>query len=605
MSKFNYVTDSVVGVLVIDQQGNGHVSVYGYIHERSFVSLNPKVCKEEFKPKGEVFALKAADKNYNLAGRCVKLEVIPNQNETDSRRDAFMWNNRTTMDQCGQEVKQIKETLDGDGQENHEVLMKNNLLESNSPIFALANGHFYYLEERNGSKVIPYCNMDDVNLICYKDSNKWFFVDDSIPIAEGYIDIMGDQALVDWFVQKVLNSGMWKNFKDGKKQDVMLATKEAMGSLKLRGNVMESRIKRLDNFTETFTLTLDTVKSLAGKPWFGDSVKATLDQHKKELCNELIENDNEVVQARKEAQLKEIAKKREQANEELKEVRQALVSDRKELRRVTEDLENKRCLAEEVMQKLAQIGVLNHDSIMVLQNVVKALNSPGDTVRDVYHLEHIDLKVKNMVDIIPVDEILLSNLLPCLRKLQASKYPADEIAALLKSYKVLLLPDVHILMAVLYAMGRSSYLTVYVGVAWKSFADLWMCGLDYIIGKCNEEPERMHFLVLRNINLSCIPNYLQPVFDIQSGLISTFPGTDITFPDNLRLLATASADTLIPMTDDALRQMGCAPKNKEAAIMPVDGLSGVELINYVTPDILKRTSTKTALTNHYKDYVNE
>ena len=608
MSDFDYRTDSVVGLLDIDNRGNGHIRAYGYFHADNYVSLRSHEAEVTFKPKKEVFAYNAAAHNYELKGRCVKVRVKPNQGGDESKRDAFIWDFSSPMEPCGKEVRKIDKTLGEDGRENHCNLKESGLLDNKAPRWVLSNGLVYCLEDRNGSKVIPYCNMDDINLIYSPDDSRWFSVEDSLPNVEGYIDIMSDQGLVDWFVNKVLKTDMWKTFKEGEKMEVLSATKEAMGRLGLPGNVMQSRLARIDKLVGTFSLALTTVKSLTDKPWFGPTIEETLNRHKEELREELIESEQEVLQARKVARLEGIAEQRVEAEKELEAVRQALASDKEEQIRLAQEIEENRRVADEVQQRLVKIEGLNRDALLGLQEVGEVLQPSGKAGRGNYHLEHLDHAIANhdVAGFFTASNLLLlANLKQCLAKWSLSEGEAKEIIVLLAAYKVLLLPDLPTLMAVLHAMGRCSYLTTYVSVAWKSFADLWDGGLGYIVGKCEEVPDRMHFLVMRNINLSCIPNYLQPVFDLQAGLVSTFPGTDLAFPSNLRLLATASADPLIPMTADALRQIGCAPKGEAHVAMPAGSLGDVQLIGYITPETFSEVSIPDDFHNHFEDYVNE
>ena len=607
MSNFDYQTDRAVGLLNIDNKGNGHIRVYGYIHEDNYIPLRTNEAADLFKPKREVFAYKAAEHNYDLKGRCVKLMVKPNQGGDESKRDAFIWDFNSPMECCGKEVRKINKALGEDGQENHCILKESDLLDSRAPRWVLSNGLVYCLEDRNGSKVIPYCNMDNINLIYSQDDSRWFSVEDSLPNVDGYIDIMSDQGLVDWFANRVLKTGMWQTFKDGEKMEVLSATKEAMGRLGLQDNVMKSRLERMDKLVGTFSLALTTVKSLTDKPWFGPTIEEALNRHKEELREELIESEQEVLQARKEARLEEIAEKHDKAAKELEEVRQTLASDKEERDRLAKEIEEKRRVADEVQQRLVKIEGLNRDALLGLQEVGEVLRPSGKVGRGIYHLEHLDHAIANhdVAGFFTASNLLLANLKQCMAKSGVPEGEAKEIIALLAAYKVLLLPDLSTLMAVLHAMGRCSYLTTYVSVAWKSFADLWDGGLGYIVGKCEEAPDHMHFLVMRNINLSCIPNYLQPVFDLQAGLISTFPGTDLAFPRNLRLLATASADTLIPMTADALRQIGCAPKGEDNVAKPAGSLGDVQLIGYITPETFSEVSIPDDFHNRFEDYVNE
>ena len=103
----------------------------------------------------------------------------------------------------------------------------------------------------------------------------------------------------------------------------------------------------------------------------------------------------------------------------------------------------------------------------------------------------------------------------------------------------------------------------YVGVGWKSFDDLRYSGLSAIVAEAIKNPDMIHFLVLRNINMSYIPCYLQPVLDMQSGLSQYFPGTGIGFPENLRILCTRTKDTVIPVSASSLEGIGCITPSEE------------------------------------------
>ena len=115
----------------------------------------------------------------------------------------------------------------------------------------------------------------------------------------------------------------------------------------------------------------------------------------------------------------------------------------------------------------------------------------------------------------------------------------------------------------MYASRHCKYTTAYVGVNWKSFSDFWDNGLGSIVQSAIDNPDIVHFLILRNINMTYIPSYLQPIIDMGDGLVVNFPGKKQSFPNNLRILCTRTKDTLIPISDTVLEDIGCIKIDEE------------------------------------------
>lgn len=149
------------------------------------------------------------------------------------------------------------------------------------------------------------------------------------------------------------------------------------------------------------------------------------------------------------------------------------------------------------------------------------------------------------------------NIESLLMKSNGIKVSADEIVTKLSLHNVVLFPDNKTLLATMQATRRCRYVVSYVGVYWKSFNNLWESGLSVIINEAINNPDLIHFLVLRNINMSYIPCYLQPILDMESGLIKYYPGTELEFPENLRILCTRVKETVIPVTEASLEGVGC------------------------------------------------
>jgi hypothetical protein len=189
---------------------------------------------------------------------------------------------------------------------------------------------------------------------------------------------------------------------------------------------------------------------------------------------------------------------------------------------------------------------------------------------------------------------------------EAPKCSPQALARLLAKYLVVLCPSQTIAQALILASHKCRYMTEYVSAKWASFGDLCNNGLAYIVEKSKEEPDAIHFLLLQNINLSYLPNFLQPLADLQKGLITKFPATDIALPKNLRILCTVADDELIKMPATVLKYFGCIDKacqfdTSSAMIMADDANLG-----YLTAEeLIREGQQEFELHNMFEQYIDE
>ena len=115
-------------------------------------------------------------------------------------------------------------------------------------------------------------------------------------------------------------------------------------------------------------------------------------------------------------------------------------------------------------------------------------------------------------------------------------------------------------------------------------------------------------LVLRNINLSYVPNYLQPLLDAQMGFISTLPNSTESYPANLKVLMTATEDDVIPLTKNCLQYVGCVSKKDftPSTIVRKPRIEG--LVGYLDTELLTNDNPnldEVSRHNCIEDYINE
>ena len=116
----------------------------------------------------------------------------------------------------------------------------------------------------------------------------------------------------------------------------------------------------------------------------------------------------------------------------------------------------------------------------------------------------------------------------------------------------------------------------------------------------------MHFLILQNINVTYLPNYMQPLIDLQRGVITKFPGKGFSFPDNLRIICTIAEDELIPLSKKCLQYIGCINNSDKKDYYTQIRSCDNNNIGYLSPKLLmeQRLSVKD-VENSYSTYLDE
>jgi hypothetical protein len=188
----------------------------------------------------------------------------------------------------------------------------------------------------------------------------------------------------------------------------------------------------------------------------------------------------------------------------------------------------------------------------------------------------------------------------------APKISPTIMGKMLAKYYVVLCPSLSVAQSFIFASHRCKYLTEYVSVKWTSFEDLWENGLAYIVSKSMEETDTMHFLLLQNINLSYLPNFLQPLIDLQRGIISKFPVSDIPYPNNLRILCTVAEEELIKMPASSLKYFGCIDKTFYFESLEEMKFADDASLGYLTPkQLCNEREQNIEVQNMFEQYVDE
>ena len=623
MATFDYHIHPVVGTLSINENsGNGYVKVYGYMDGVDFHRLSDSEAEDIFAPNGEVFAASVQRDHYGKKNSLVSLYVMENAKE--GGKNAFIWDWRGGVELVGTKIVQLDKELNDNGQSNYGILKENGLLDKEDDTYILSGEKLYYIKGGSDSRLIPFCNISESLPIIKRTS--YYYLGYGLPSIDGSIDITTNEQLVDWFLKIIKNK--WEDIQSGTGKASLEAAKEALVSMKsLPVSVVESRLKRLSTMTDSYVFTRDNLKLIASAPWLKPSVDAGLSRFKEDYIDTVLaENKEELERIHSEHQAQineEIAKhnrkviefheNRDRIEAELQrqiEVsKQDLKDTQADLEKAKANVEQAKVAFEEIKSSISRIEERKSQIIedfQVVRDVLKLSgdgnNTPSSSSEYKHNLQYNCLSDKKL----PLYNAFEKNLENCLKIYHVKGISVSELARIHARNAVMLLPNIQVASSIVMSAGRSWSYTVFVSVAWKSFEDLWRAGLCSVVNHCIDEPDTIHYLILRNINLTSLSNYLQPLADLQGGFIATFPGTETPFPANLRVLLTVSDEELLPMPESILRFFGCITRDVEVeSWTPAVATEGL-VYGYLDSKLLGNASGDTSDTpNYYRDYLDE
>ena len=609
------------------------ITVMGIIDssDNAFTPLPASERQTLFPTKGCIFAYNMYSKHPDWTEQCVRIKVKPNTNTRAlDNRDDFVWDWSSFDSIFAEKAIVLNGRLGENGEDNHQLLKAAGVLDSDETKYVISGENLY--EVTPATRLIPYWRMSDVSGSLLKCEGN-YFVYGRISVKErGKIDLTTDAQLIEWYKKNILKKEWAKIHDAGSFAAVDDLVKECLQKVNNPANVIESRLSRITAINHNVDLTFEELEDLGTSQWFKDSVQEAVDKSiedyilrltgsRKDAINNLRKELEDEKQRLNEEHGRKLKEKEAWVNGEIKKLdeiitgkndkiseleeaisRKTRESDkilnnaREELEKVKENIRTGNELLEKIEAKKESIV----EDFGVIREVLGTCGASGNSKLPNIRIEEFN---SGASDAYPVIQPFRKNLESRLILYGAGRLSLDEIIARLSKNDILLLPDGKAVRSLIEATGRCRYVVEYVGVDWKSFDDLWACGLAALVDSCRKNADTVHYLVLRNINMSFIPAYLQPVFDMESGLSSVFPGTDIGFPENLKILCTRSAERVIPLSENVLADFGCVSPSEEKVTPTLDNTRTFP--GYLTPSMMADLISSREIANSIDSYLDD
>lgn len=627
MSNFDFENNKPVGYVSILPNGNANIEILGYVNNKNvYHNLASKERIEIFHPKGRVFAHNFIQRYEEQNKKLVCLSVIPNEKEGENL-DAYIWDKSGSVYEYGNRIYSINATLNVDGENNFTIFQENDLIETEGDKYILSGDKVFFIKANSKERLIPYWKASNIDII-ESPYGKKYLIAFQLPEKEGVIDITNNDQLIHWFMTKIFKK-YWSNIVVADSyESVERYLIEAFNAMKnLPSNVYKSRLERLKKLNANFSMTLEELNDISAFPWVKSVITQTVDTYKQNLINDVSGEYKQELDKIKEKHDKMLGMEKDKYEEAVKLQKEHYESTLKSIAdeeaKISSVLDEKKfeieILDETIASKNDEIAKID-ELVNKANNRKESLMSDFAIIKDVLELGSktdtkqvqnaitetsatLNIQEINMVESECVMCYAFGKSLEDILKLNNLPHEkATTIAETLAVYRILLLPDVAYAMAIFHATQKCYYAVEYVNVSWKSFDDLWKEGLCNMVDNCKKSPGIMHYLVLQNINLTYLPNFMQPLLDVQMGLTNCLPSGE-EYPENLRILCTITNDEVIPLSEQCVKYIGCIEKpSKEIFVgrfkAKYDAHNG-----YLSPNKLAEMASATP-SNFYKDYIN-
>lgn len=628
MSNFDFENNKPVGYVSILPNGNANIEILGYVNNKNvYHNLASKERIEIFHPKGRVFAHNFIQRYEEQNKKLVCLSVIPNEKEGENL-DAYIWDKSGSVYEYGNRIYSINATLNVDGENNFTIFQENDLIETEDDKYILSGDKVFFIKANSKERLIPYWKASNIDII-ESPYGKKYLIAFQLPEKEGVIDITNNDQLIHWFMTKIFKK-YWSNIVVANSyESVERYLIEAFNAMKnLPSNVYKSRLERLKKLNANFSMTLEELNDISAFPWVKSVITQTVDTYKQNLINDVSDEYKQELDKIKEKHDKMLGMEKDKYEEAVKLQKEHYESTLKSIAdeeaKISSVLDEKKfeieILDETIASKNDEIAKID-ELVNKANNRKESLMSDFAIIKDVLELGSktdtkqvqnaitetsatLNIQEINMVESECVMCYAFGKSLEDILKLNNLPHEkATTIAETLAVYRILLLPDVAYAMAIFHATQKCYYAVEYVNVSWKSFYDLWKEGLCNMVDNCKKSPGIMHYLVLQNINLTYLPNFMQPLLDVQMGLTNCLPSGE-EYPENLRILCTITNDEVIPLSEQCVKYIGCIEKpSKEIFVgrfkAKYDAHNG-----YLSPNKLAEMASANP-SNFYKDYINE
>lgn len=491
------------------------------IEEYGSLNMDEQQIQMKFAPSGHVFEDSFTDKYqiYNIGDFIRFVPVENSYSIEDPNKDKF-------------KIKSIKTKLD------YQVVFLENFLLGTDSInmnflqsiekdlpdkFFLQNDVGFYGSFKKVNGIVKPSKGTVVefreslsNIASYKDKK---IVVGNPEKTEISIDASTDEQLQKWFrnILRTSDTIFSKSLLDNKDWKTELLSLPIDSS-----NVEKSKLNRVVEYFDSYEFTLGELKTLLNN---SDNLRSSFEKKINVYKSEIVKERKAEIQGEIRALTSIVSELKSEKSRYKKEVESLKTEIEKIEKDLNHFLENKeRLLADfKVFQSLLQPS--DYSPLPKEEPMVSFLIEKSNTNFDSTQFSKSEF-----------DETISSFLAKRGKQTEETKFRS--IREIIATFNCVFSNSLELMLAFIEATNNYRYIISQVEVKWLTFRDFWENGLKDIWVLAYNDPKVLHFLILRDCNLSSPECYASPLLDVDRGLREGLPYDGRPWPSNLRIIAT-------------------------------------------------------------------
>lgn len=490
------------------------------IEESGFPNTDEEQIIQKFTPEGYVFedSFTSKHEQYKI-GDFIRFTPVENSYSfEDSSKDKY-------------KIKSIKTKLDYEVITLEDIMTKSgsidiNLLQSIEKTlpdkFFLQNTLGFYGPFKKINNIVKPSTGTTVefresltNIVSYKEKK---IVIGHPEKTEVSIDASNDDQLQKWFreILKSANTPFLKTLLENKNWKKQLFNLPISDS-----NVEKSKVSRIIEHFDRYEFTLKELKILLDN---SDKLQASFEEKIDAYKNEILKERKAEIQEKVRALTSIVSELKAEKNKYKKEI---------------EGLKTKKDQVEKDLNYFSENKERLLADFKVFQSLSLASGSPQAKNKPVmsFLVEKSDTDFDSMqLSKKQFDKTIHHFLGKRSKKTEEIKFRF--IREMVATFNCVFSNSLELTLAFIKATNNYRYIISQVEVKWLTFKDFWENGLKDIWISAYDEPAVLHFLILRDCNLSSPECYAAPLLDVDRGLRERLPIDGRPWPSNFRIIAT-------------------------------------------------------------------
>lgn len=563
MSKFDFTSHKIVGVARKKHLSQSFARVYamGYLDDWYYIPFQENELRDIFKNEGYVHYSNALDK---FCDSLIFFNVI----ETDGYND-------------DPKIVRFKVNYNGMDYYSHTPVInanKQGLLEAielnGYDKYYKIGSRIYKITKSDRKKGVgKYWQLDDVFLhrnsshVCKNEDDVYIIGDEINDPLFSYSEMLNMKEIVAFVVDIInkhnINPQNFRSIPDG-----------LINMLDLPAKILQFRFDEFNKALEYITLSHNQIMQIASNQLMSDALQRSIKEYEDEYIQmyelrnrdiiQKLKIENDSILRDREAEFQEIEKehknkisKIEKEIKQKEQERDQIITQINKHTKEADDIEARFEAINEQKERLIEdfsvikdvLGGTSNNTMVSNHNIqreVISVDKDGASIEDQTELiKHLNTSLKNNL----LDSNVASNIIRPFIGRNRVGHKVD----------VMLFPSIKMIKALLDTLGAYNLLSITAGANWKSYDDLYLSGFGKIVESAESNPDKIHILLLQNMNLSYASLYMQPINDVLAGITKLIPtiGGMIEFPTNLWIFGIRTEEEAIPMSLEVLKQYCC------------------------------------------------